>query len=285
MWNSTEFGAGGGFGNSGFGNKLGGGFMNADAGSPSVATQDKRKSDRLNNVVPCTVARIMQNADSGEEILKVGSMPAQMITIVGMVRSIDEQSTRVTYYIDDMTAAPMEVQSWLGENEEYAAERRSSIIENTYVRVTGVLRSVKGKRLINAFKIVPVTDMNELTMHFLEVMHTSMAVAVMDNKSADTSMNSTNTIKSEFGNSTSSSFGFGGGNQTSGSFGLNKTQQIVFQAISSSASEKGVNYDYLYSSIKSLSRQTIRETVDFLSNEGHIYSTVDDEHFKSTDSG
>nr|CAD7268986.1 unnamed protein product [Timema shepardi] len=26
------------------------------------------------------------------------------------------------------------------------------------------------------------------------------------------------------------------------------------------------------------------ETVTFLSNEGHIYSTIDDEHFKSTDS-
>nr|CAD7407368.1 unnamed protein product [Timema poppensis] len=27
-----------------------------------------------------------------------------------------------------------------------------------------------------------------------------------------------------------------------------------------------------------------KETVTFLSNEGHIYSTIDDEHFKSTDS-
>ena len=26
-----------------------------------------------------------------------------------------------------------------------------------------------------------------------------------------------------------------------------------------------------------------RQAVDFLSNEGHIYSTVDDDHFKSTD--
>ena len=26
-----------------------------------------------------------------------------------------------------------------------------------------------------------------------------------------------------------------------------------------------------------------REAVDFLSNEGHIYSTIDENHFKSTD--
>ncbi len=28
-----------------------------------------------------------------------------------------------------------------------------------------------------------------------------------------------------------------------------------------------------------------REAVEFLSSEGHIYSTIDDEHYKSTDSG
>ncbi len=37
--------------------------------------------------------------------------------------------------------------------------------------------------------------------------------------------------------------------------------------------------DYL----KSFSENKIKEALEFLSNEGHIYSTVDDEHFKSSD--
>ena len=31
-------------------------------------------------------------------------------------------------------------------------------------------------------------------------------------------------------------------------------------------------------------RCDFRDAIEFLSGEGHIYSTIDDEHFKSTDS-
>ena len=32
-----------------------------------------------------------------------------------------------------------------------------------------------------------------------------------------------------------------------------------------------------------MSKSEMDSAIDYLSNEGHIYSTVDDEHFKSTD--
>ena len=32
-----------------------------------------------------------------------------------------------------------------------------------------------------------------------------------------------------------------------------------------------------------MSKSEMDGAIEFLSNEGHIYSTVDDEHFKSTD--
>jgi hypothetical protein len=39
------------------------------------------------------------------------------------------------------------------------------------VRVIGHLRSFMSKRNVMAFRIIPITDFNELTMHFLEVIH------------------------------------------------------------------------------------------------------------------
>ena len=49
--------------------------------------------------------------------------------------------------------------------------------ENTYVRVCGTVRSFGGKKSVVAFKMVPVLDMNELTYHLLEVIHSHASLS------------------------------------------------------------------------------------------------------------
>ena len=46
--------------------------------------------------------------------------------------------------------------------------------ENTYVRVYGNIRSFNNQRGMTAFRITRVEDMNELTMHLLEVIHSHL---------------------------------------------------------------------------------------------------------------
>ena len=48
--------------------------------------------------------------------------------------------------------------------------------ENTYVRVFGHVRAFNNKRNVVAFKVVPLMDMNELTTHLLEVVHSHLAL-------------------------------------------------------------------------------------------------------------
>lgn len=52
--------------------------------------------------------------------------------------------------------------------------------ENKYARITGAVRSMKGKRHVIAFNISAIKDLNEVTMHIAEVIHSSMAVEAMD---------------------------------------------------------------------------------------------------------
>lgn len=56
-------------------------------------------------------------------------------------------------------------------------ERVQACRENTYVRVCGTVRSFGGKKNIVAFKVVPLMDMNELTYHLLEVIHSHAALS------------------------------------------------------------------------------------------------------------
>ena len=62
---------------------------------------------------------------------------------------------------------------FIQENDEAEVQTQNAYPPNTYVRVNGLLRAFGGKRTVNAFKITPVTDMNELTCHMLEVIYAS----------------------------------------------------------------------------------------------------------------
>lgn len=59
-------------------------------------------------------------------------------------------------------------------------------MEGTYVRVVGSVRSVDGRRMLKTFRAFGLTDLNELTMHLAEVIHTHMALLV-DSKKAPVS--------------------------------------------------------------------------------------------------
>ena len=53
-------------------------------------------------------------------------------------------------------------------------DRTIPMRENTYVRVFGNVRSFQNQRSLVAFKITPIEDMNELTTHLLEVVHSHL---------------------------------------------------------------------------------------------------------------
>ncbi|XP_055933483.1 replication protein A 32 kDa subunit-like [Argiope bruennichi] len=273
MWNTMDDAD---TGRSRFDQQSGGGFLNASAmNSPS--TSDKKKIQSITNIVPCTIQQIHLMSES-DDCLKIGSLNAKIITIVGQVKSIDVQTTKITYIVSDHTGPSIEVQMWLGETDEQKkkeekAGKEEKIEVNTYVRVTGSVRSMKGKRHVIAFKIQPLQDLNELTMHIAEVIHTSMSVAARDKQSTD----SRSSTASGLAVSTVSAL------DTDSSKNLTKSQQLVKQAIINCKDERGIHVRELVSNLKSLSRQSIQEALDFLSNEGHVYSTIDEDHYKSTD--
>ena len=94
------------------------------------------------------------------------------VTTVGLVREVNEQETRLEYKIDDMSGPTIDVKQFVDSGDDGNPNERTVLVrENTYVRIYGHVRSFNNKRSIVAFKIQPVTDMNELTNHLLETIH------------------------------------------------------------------------------------------------------------------
>jgi len=67
------------------------------------------------------------------------------------------------------------------------------------------------------------------------------------------------------------------------SFGDTK-RDTTYKMIAACSREEGINRDELFAQLKmKMSKSDLDNALDWLSGEGHIYSTIDDDHFKTTD--
>ncbi|KAF9585521.1 replication factor A protein 2 [Lunasporangiospora selenospora] len=91
---------------------------------------------------------------------------ALKVTFIGVVRNSNKQSTQHMFTIDDGTGS-IDARRFLSEEDSPSEE--NTIIEGKYVRVVGLLKEFNQRFSVNIHTIRPVTDMNELTYHNLEV--------------------------------------------------------------------------------------------------------------------
>jgi len=272
MWGNESFGGGGG----------GGGFMPSDGKFSSPAQGDKggQRVKRNNNVFPVSVKQILASTEEG---LKFNDIEASCVCIVGLIKSVEDTSTKISYVIEDQTGS-IEAIYYIGGDDN---ARPCPLEEGVYARLFGSLRTTKGatgtSKYLIVFKAVQVLDMNEITTHGLEVLCVPIRLRKYNekknaqiNSGADPALpNSMLAAPSGEGNN------FGGPDTISG---LTANQNMVFRCIKSVKGEEGISVDQVIANLKNkIPPKDIQVIVEFLSGEGHIYSTTDDNHFKCTD--
>uniref|UniRef100_A0A8C5UL35 Replication factor A protein 2 n=1 Tax=Malurus cyaneus samueli TaxID=2593467 RepID=A0A8C5UL35_9PASS len=251
---------------SGHGN-FDGGYGSMGGAGPRAATCSPRARSRSQNIVPCTVSQLLA-AEQVDETFSDGS-----VTVVGIVRHAEKAPTNILYKVDDMTAAPMDVRQWVDTDE--AGGENVVVPPGTYVKVAGHLRSFQNKKSLVAFRIIPLENMNEFTTHILEIVNAHMILRknLMSASKGPQSFSSTG--MSNMG-------GYGGGVSLPMN-GLTAHQSQVLNLIKNCHLSEGLSLQDLKQQLHNMSMSTIKQAVEFLSSEGHIYSTVDDEHYRSTD--
>jgi len=254
----------------------GGGFQ-VDNSTPD----GKVKGKEAQSLIPATIKQL-KNAPSnsgGDQGFSIDGKDLHQVTIVGIIMNAEEQNTNLQYTIDDGTD-DIVVKMWIdAEADEAALERRAQWKEGKVVRVTGQLRSFNMARSIVAFNITPITDFNEYTFHFIEVVHTHLRNTKGNPPVAGMAGTSTG-----YGNANGMAAPAGGhvNQQPAQQASLQDTVLEFFQAYATG--EAGSTITECFNAMKTngASIKEIRETVDFLVGEGHLYSTIDDEHFKGT---
>ncbi|CAK9304432.1 unnamed protein product [Gordionus sp. m RMFG-2023] len=229
----------------------GGGFMTG-SNSTSVKTTIKNK-----NRLPCTIASILL-LDPTRDTLIIGDMEYDQITLVGLIRSVKETPTNITYELDDMTGPYIDIKQWPYPSKDdengFEDSRKTKIYpENSYITVIGSIRSFNSKKSILAHKILPITDMNELTMHILEVTYSHMKLVDLSNN-LHKNMNSNNSIDQSNVEDSMINTSFTQGYNS----GLNPLAQQILKTISQCNTEEGITVMMIKKALPNISIDQIK---------------------------
>ncbi|KAG7208760.1 hypothetical protein KM043_014955 [Ampulex compressa] len=239
-----------------------GGFLN-DSQQEQSDGRDK-KPTRASAITPVMIKHLLSVPSTDNVVL--WDIPVRIVTFIGILRRIDETTTKISYDVEDETGTITTVK-WL-EADKNTSEPTLEV--NTYVRVTGILREQQGVRHVLILRICPLENLNELTSHILEVTYVMLKAESLL-KQSDTE---------GFDRSTTSSKAT---EDIGTNFGITKEQAVVYNIIQAeNESESGIERSTIKSRLPPHILPRTDEILDFLVSEGHIYTTCTDDHFKTT---
>ncbi|XP_060720857.1 replication protein A 32 kDa subunit-like isoform X1 [Tachysurus vachellii] len=260
-------------------------YSSSSVGFSSSKNEIKPKTAGILRVMPCTVSQLLSAREHRDSFF-IRDMELNQVTVVGLIRRTKATLTHLVYSVDDMTGPPMDIKLWLnleviltawslagklnafilleartwGDGSRQDVSMNHCVIPSgTYIKAVGSLRSFQHHRSMVAFNIRCLDDFNEITSHMLEVIR-----AHLDSESSSNSLINTSHASDP------------------ATIGFTANQKRVYTSIKMCPLPEGISMQCLRNSLKYLSSYDIRNCLQFLINEGHIFSTVDDYHFKCT---
>lgn len=274
----------------------GGGFMGSygDAGASTPKSTEKKASKDRQSLIPCTVKQLLSaEQDVSNDTYKVDNAELHVVRIMGTVEIVDEHATNVNYRVNDGTGA-IECKYWMEKDSAASTGKQELCNPYSFVRVEGSLRVYEGKKHIFVYNIKVVDDFDEMTHHFLDVIlthnvHTRGPIPGSKAASATSASLTANQFSSPF---TGSGMGMMPGmaapigrsllNDTAGE----STQQKILEVFKSKGqgpSGLSINDAMRYLEQDGISFDTVRQALEFFTNEGVLYTTIDEDHYKSTE--
>ncbi|XP_028553701.1 replication protein A 32 kDa subunit A isoform X2 [Dendrobium catenatum] len=263
----------------------GGAFLPSQSIDSSISPTKIRTP---NTLIPMTAKQIIEAYHSSEDkpAIIVDGIELANVKLVGLVMNMMERDTEVSFTLDDGTGR-IDFRRWANESSDTGD---TAFIQNgIYVKVHGHLRGFQGKRHALAFSVQLLTDFNDIVLHFLECIHIHLGhirVKVLPFFEGDTARMQMNiNIGQSFSNGREYLAPFPNqflAHSTMDGSGKDVYSLVLkmFQEPAMLASEHGLHVDELFRRL-GLPKNQIMEAINYLVDVGHIYSTVDEYHFKS----
>ena len=153
----------------------GGGYDTGGGGFNGGGTPRARKSYDEQTLIPVTARMILHSSSTPEGTLALlDGRELHHVKYIGAVRSFEDQSTNVTFSIEDGTGL-VDVKQWIDANDctAIAEMRQACQQEHVYVKVIGQVKDYDGRKTLVAHTIRRLGTTNELTHHMLEVVYSA----------------------------------------------------------------------------------------------------------------
>jgi replication factor A2 len=268
---------GGGDSGGGYSNSYGGG---GGGGGSQDSIDKKRRSYDEQTLIPVTIgmankAQTDPSSGDGSLVLDDGR-PLHSIKLIAAVRSVEDMSTNVVYQVEDGTGL-MDVKQWLDDNDSSAIMemRKETAKDGIYVKVIGQVKDYEGQKMIVANSVRRVSTGNELTHHLLEVMYSAEMFKRSSSIVTPQPMMASSSSFRGFGNVSGMDSGGATGDTTDSR--KNRLMAVMQQHDSG---EEGVSVDTCVRLLPDMSEGDIRKLIEILSEDGSVYSTINENHFK-----
>ncbi|XP_061402903.1 replication protein A 32 kDa subunit [Musca vetustissima] len=239
-----------------------GGDFNATQTNDGAASEKKAEG-----IAPVLIKQILNSPEGNFQMF---DMSFSMVCIKGIVRNVDTSSTKITYTLEDSTGR-IEAHYWLEEGD---TSKAPNVMLNKYATVYGSVRSQGGQKTLMVFKMLPVNDPNEVVTHILEMLNARYKSEEFSTKGSNFDFNGGAKASNDGG-----SFGIQSGND----LGLEGKNLAIFKAIKEHISNDGISRSELKRKFTQMKEAELNGILDFLISEGHIYSSIDTDHFLSTE--
>ncbi|ORZ20626.1 hypothetical protein BCR42DRAFT_409168 [Absidia repens] len=228
-----------------------------NTGGNAVNSTANKKPRGEQSLRPVTVKQAQNVEVTPETTFLIDGVEVTQVTLVGVIRDINEQSTAITYRVEDGSGS-IEVRKWVDQNESpEETARRQGLLPDMYVRIGARLNSFNNRISLMSFDIHPITDFNEITYHLLDAVYSHVKGRSVKNDPMQITPGGTS----------------GGG-----------IHDQVYQVITACVAEEGIHVAQIVQQMAGrFSEADVRNAVEYLTSEGRCYNTVDEEHIRSTD--
>jgi len=261
-------------------------FVNMRSGEKTPKFDRKKFNEQT--LSPLTIKQIVEAEDPKfDESLTINGRQVSQVSVVGVIVRIDVQSTHTSYVIEDGTSQIL-VKIWnSGESKNIQDRNLQNLKEQMYVRVIGRVNVFKGQKSLVGFAVLPITDFNDVTLHFIECIYSHLTSIVPQNSNNA----SQTTLNSQFNNNYNNNNNNNNNNNpinTSiplNTLSVSTLEQKILSIVSSPhfiSTDAGCFIEDLFKVLPNENVTRIRESIEKLLEEGTLYTTIDDEHIKSS---
>ncbi|CAN8260599.1 unnamed protein product [Cochlearia groenlandica] len=263
----------------------GGGFMTSQATTQAPDSASSSKNRDVRTLLPLTLKQLNSSSSNGESNFSIDGVDINNVAIVGRVSRMESRITQVDFVVDDGTGC-VDCVRWCHERQE--TEEIEAVKLGMYVRLHGLVKSFQGKRSVNVFSIRPVTDFNEIVHHFAECIYVHMYNT--KSRGVSTTQATATPAMPQMPYSTTPTpakpYQPGPSNQFQNQFNgqMHGVKQTIMNYLNQPMCLKsgaGVHWDVIARDLGFPLLQ-VKDALENLSNDGCIYSTVNEACFRST---